>query len=547
MTLIADPAGAVGPASTAAPAVERELRFHLTDSMRAEFADRDVDGLVQPARRLRSVHFDTADAVLMRQGIALRVRGDGHGFVQSVERRAGPDLADGGLDPFDRVEWEHPVAAAALSADALPPRSDPAGLAIRACFDRLVPLFETDFQRRSRLVAPDDRVRLALASDVGLVRAGSATEPIAEVEIEQLAGAPAVFYRYVLQWARLHGASLSDTTRDRRGLALAGLPVETAAATRFVAPPPPTSDDTGEAARTVLRALQANLLANLAVARDGDDPAGPRAIGIALQRLRSAIAFFELREDPVRATDQPWRAIDRMAGRLQERTAAIRELDRLERELLRRLETWFPGDAALAALAAAARAESARCRTRLRTLLTAGFATEFLLLLSAALADPASTVSTGLGFRAFAARRLARLGASCRELAGGCRTADDREALRVALRRLRHGLQASIAVLPDPAAATRLVERLAEAQLALGAEQDRLGDRRTAASVIAGARIDAADAARALALIDGFQRFADAAADRGPMASPARGQALDAALVALQTLLRQDRPPPAPP
>ncbi len=509
MTLTAQAAAdAEDRAADDPPVVIRRLAFELGRSMGAEFADRETSGLVTPPRRLHAVAYDTADGLLAQHGITLDVQDDGDGPIHTVDCRpvAAGRCADADDGPFDHLQWQRPVLHSTPSIDALPPASDPIGALLRDCFDRLVPVAETEVDRRARIVVLEGDARLEIASVTGQQRTGDAMLPIALVEVTQLAGAPAAFQRYVLQWARLHRAVLCISqpysSRPPTAQAMAG------PAARF-APPAVATADSGTAARAVVGACLAALAPLLGRVRLLDDEEGPRALGIVLQRLRGALTFFELIEDPAVATDLPWRAADRLAARLQAANAAVREADRLEEGLLQRLAEALPGDRALAALADALRSARAARRQRLKAVLDSSVPTELVLLMAAALAEPTVTAPAPTGFPDFASRRLAALGRCCETLASAGRTPNDRATLRTALRRLRHGVETSTAALPDGHASRRLVTSLGDAQRRLGLEQERLADRRTAPTVMACAGADAVDAARALALIDGFHRFGE--------------------------------------
>jgi triphosphatase len=66
------------------------------------------------ARQLEAVYYDTPDRALFGNGLSLRVRRSGDGFIQTLKR--GP--AQG--EPFVRAEWESEVAGTVPDLSLLP-------------------------------------------------------------------------------------------------------------------------------------------------------------------------------------------------------------------------------------------------------------------------------------------------------------------------------------------------------------------------------------------------------------------------------------------
>jgi len=179
-----------GPPSEA---IRHELRFALTDSMRDEFAERARTGFASVPRREYSIYYDTPGGALWRQGIALRVTAIDGGYLQTVQVRASGDAAGGPLrtgrtpaDPFDGLKWERVTLTPMPEPIALPPEGSPVGSLIRDCLPLLRPAFEIDLQRQTRIVVPEEGVRIDLACDVGVIRAADGvSEAIDEAELTQ--------------------------------------------------------------------------------------------------------------------------------------------------------------------------------------------------------------------------------------------------------------------------------------------------------------------------------------------------------------------------
>jgi inorganic triphosphatase YgiF len=142
----------------------------------------------EPQRqRLLNTYFDTPDLALMRQRIAVRERRVGRRTLLTV-KTAGASA--GGLSR--RGEWEGPTQAGALDFSSL---VDDAALAraLTGLKPRLVPVFRTDFRRRSwQLNHGGAHIEVAL--DEGRIttrpagQRGTRQEPILELELELKSG-----------------------------------------------------------------------------------------------------------------------------------------------------------------------------------------------------------------------------------------------------------------------------------------------------------------------------------------------------------------------
>jgi inorganic triphosphatase YgiF len=130
---------------------------------------------------LGNTYFDTPDLALMRQRIAVRERRQGGRTLLTV-KTAGHST--GGLSR--RKEWEALTSPGCFDFAAL---VDDAGLArqLQAWAADLVPVFQTDFLRRSWLLTLEDAV-VEVALDEGsissLSRPHVPSEPILELELE---------------------------------------------------------------------------------------------------------------------------------------------------------------------------------------------------------------------------------------------------------------------------------------------------------------------------------------------------------------------------
>lgn len=134
--------------------------------------------------RLHSVYFDTPDGKLAERGMSLRIRKDGKRRIQTVK-------ADGGTAAglFARREWEMPVRG---SVPVLDDRT-PVAVLLGDAVGQVAPAFEVDVER-TRWILAEGEARVELVLDRGIVRAGEREAALCEIELELMAGPPAVLF-----------------------------------------------------------------------------------------------------------------------------------------------------------------------------------------------------------------------------------------------------------------------------------------------------------------------------------------------------------------
>lgn len=164
-------------------------------------------------RTLTSTYYDTADRLLQRSGLTLRVRKQGNRYIQTVksERETGA--------PFARGEWEDAIAGEMPVREA--PNSGahlPAGLDGAA----LHPLFSTVVRRAVIMIEPDDRTAIESAIDEGEIRSAETgrSEPIREIELEAKRGDAAAIYDVGLRLAEIAPLRIEIRSKSERGYRL---------------------------------------------------------------------------------------------------------------------------------------------------------------------------------------------------------------------------------------------------------------------------------------------------------------------------------------
>jgi len=240
-----------------------------------------------PTRKnLLSLYFDTPDFSLRRQGIALRVRRDGRRWIQTVK---GGGSVQAGL--HSRFELETPVAHDHPDFTKI---DDPALNVLFAALevrDRLETAFVTEFRRTVWLLESPDGDQVEMALDQGEIRAGDASTPISEVELELKSGNPAALYEAALALTGRVSLHLENASKAERGYGLRTPP----------APPQPVKaaalDLRGrlsaeQAFQRIAWSCISHLQCNHHGLLTGDDVEYVHQMRVAMRRLRSACGLF---------------------------------------------------------------------------------------------------------------------------------------------------------------------------------------------------------------------------------------------------------------
>jgi inorganic triphosphatase YgiF len=475
---------------------ELELKFSLPLSLQDKLDDGAANAWDR--ERVWSCYYDTPDGELTRARMAVRVRRHGERWLQTVKAEGGGQ--------FERFEWEQAIDGPGPQRDALPPADTELGAIAHRSFGLWRPLFETDFERRSRAIEPSPGLVIEIAQDIGELRCGDRTEAIREVELECLQGGRAEFFEWALDWAKTLQACLLIPTKNERGLRLAARLPLVASPLKAPATVPARGQRPGAAAAQILAACIAHACANIEPILSSDVPEGPHQFRVALRRFRASLRFFGLREiDPV------WETLDRTASSLADAAGKVRDFDVFESGLLPELRSRFKGDAALETLSRAISHARESARMDLRRTLSGPDATQFVLQVAAMaerLADDDNPAGLpGVDFGAFAAVRLPALMARVRRRARGARSEADWHRTRIAIKNLRYALEFSALAVSRSADVPRLTSALARWQDELGAGQDLAVARDVATQAMARPGVPSEAAVRATALIDAWRVF----------------------------------------
>ncbi len=457
----------------AADPVETELKLQLDPN--------HIDRLKQSALlsqvacsevEIDNVYFDTADYLLHRHRMALRVRRIDGRWVQTLKDEGG----GGALSR--RGEWETPARVlrgqGRLDLARLAESPLPELLAKQESKPVLRPLFRTRARRaRWQLEHGDATIEVALdVGQVGAERKGAPlSEPICEVELELKRGEPAALVDAALE---LLGArskappTLTPVSRSKaeRGYQLVAQrpPSAVAASAKgFVRGLTPKMS-TARALRAAVRHGIAVLTANAELLLRYDDVEYVHQARVALRRVRSALRLFDRaqRDVPERLAEElRW-----LAGAL----GKTRDWDVMADETLPSLREGVGLDAANALIAKADRRrlqqrKKIRSAVRSRRYATLVLNAERWCMTPAPadaelLADAAAPVLGRAAKRLFnAAHFFAAL------------TPQRRHRVRILAKRLRYALDLFSPALPK-AATARYIDALSELQDALGQLND---------------------------------------------------------------------------
>lgn len=177
---------------------EIELTLCLPPDQQTAFIER-VTQLFAAAsapqtQALRSIYYDTPTLELARQGMGLRLRQQGNGWVQTLKfnppQAATPSASSVATDAtpaneglHTRIEIEHATATQALELHRIDHAPVRDFLNQSHIAPQLQPVFETRIQR-TLWQLPCHSSLLELALDVGTIEAREQSQLVSEIEIE---------------------------------------------------------------------------------------------------------------------------------------------------------------------------------------------------------------------------------------------------------------------------------------------------------------------------------------------------------------------------
>ncbi len=309
------------------PPLEIELKLSLPPQQVEAFRRRMARRRCQPVQQdLITRYFDTPDFALSAQGVALRVRRVGRRWLQTLKTEGE---RYGGLS--QRIEYEMSIRRGEPDWSRFPVEA--LAYVPEALRERLVPVFETRFNRTAWLIKGKSGAQIEVALDVGKVLAGKQSQPICEIELELKSGQADALFALALDWAGQFDCVPFDVSKAERGVRLAHGQAATPVKSAPLNLNRDMSVEAGFAAmvQTCLTQFQANLQGVLV----SDNIEYVHQARVALRRLRTVLRVFR------RACVLP----DELMEGLHELKAALgpmRDWDVLCRETLPSMAVHFP-------------------------------------------------------------------------------------------------------------------------------------------------------------------------------------------------------------
>ena len=303
---------------------ELELKFQIPpggrDSLLKAVGRRGLERIELDAR-----YFDTADHLLARHLIALRLRRENTRWVQTL-KAAKPHS----VERFEH-EVELPEGARPEVPDLSLHEGSEVGAMLRALLaahgePALVETYRAEVARRRR-VLPYGEALVEWSLDEGRIVAGGRVHPISELELELKDGDPQALYAMARDWQARHGLWLDTISKAHRGTLL----VEGAAFADAVKASAPRLERgmRGDAMlRAIVAACLAQILPNASEIAGGSREAGHvHQLRVGLRRLRTALreldAFAPGSSERVEASVGP---VFEALGRARDRHVMATEL-----------------------------------------------------------------------------------------------------------------------------------------------------------------------------------------------------------------------------
>lgn len=410
-------------------------------------------------RELISIYYDTADDVLRKAGVFLRVRATGDGYVQTIK------TARGAGEFLERDEWECSLPTHTPDLDAA------AGTALEPLLTdelraALSPRFHTRFRRKAYQL-DHEGAEVELAVDEGEITAGIKSAPICELELELKSGDRRALFSLAKTFAETVPLTLGVKTKAERGFEL--LDVGDNAFEKAQAVTVAPEMNCAQAFRTVARNCLRQVIVNAPAMCDGR-PEALHQMRVGLRRLRAAITLFG---DVV--ADRDLEAVEDSLKWIGGELGPARDLDVFAADILEPQRAAHPDDPELEAVyrdvmerraAAYARAFEAGSSGRFRgALLDLGAWIE--------IGDWENNARAADPVTGYAAGKLSKLRRTIKKKAKDLRdlNAAERHKLRIRAKRLRYATEFFAATFTGKKSAKRQNKSL----VALQCLQDALG------------------------------------------------------------------------
>ncbi len=265
-------------------ALETELKLHITpehlQKLKRHPFLRSLSSSRAATQKLYSIYYDTADLELRRHAMALRLRRVGKQWIQTLK---GGGQVSAGL--HQRNEWETPVPSEQLDFEALKVSGGELPHGVR---NRVQPVFVTDFSRNVRLLDYEG-AQIELSMDSGEIRAGQASCPISELELELKSGSPQQLFKLALALLDIVPLDVEHTSKAEYGYLLFSAAKPSVSKARF--PILKNTQSIASALQSLVGTCLAHVQSNVPGALLKLDEEYLHQVRVGLRRLRVVLAI----------------------------------------------------------------------------------------------------------------------------------------------------------------------------------------------------------------------------------------------------------------
>lgn len=165
---------------------------------------------------LHNVYFDTANRLLRKMDMGLRVRSCEGRAVQTL-KTSGRVI--GGL--HQRPEYNEPIDGLRPELARFNSKIWPVDCDLKTLENELIPIFSTDFERHTWLLEMPDDTLIEVAYDKGFIETNQGNVDICEIELELVKGDEKQLFILGNDIASLPGVRLGNVSKAQRGYMLA--------------------------------------------------------------------------------------------------------------------------------------------------------------------------------------------------------------------------------------------------------------------------------------------------------------------------------------
>lgn len=335
--------------------LERELKLRLVpDALRRLKRHpiiREQGRGTALSERLVNSYFDSPEGRLRGLEAGLRIRRSGaerrqtlkilqseYARLLGIKGKAAGKKAASALHSY--LEFENAIDSDQPDLERIEDSELKSHFRSEGLFERLEPIFTTDFHRYSRLLV-EGKSEIELSLDEGEIRAGDQVTPLCEAELELKSGSVADLLTLALQLCEIEPLALETRTKAQRGYAL-GQPGADLQVDFGSKPDLHKKATVREAFGELAAAGLSHLLGNVAAVEKEGRPEALHQLRVSVRRLR---ALFKVHEPLLPAETFTWFA-DELRW-FQQELGPARDWDVFMAETLAPLRARVPREASM--------------------------------------------------------------------------------------------------------------------------------------------------------------------------------------------------------